>query len=474
MKPLFVFLLPLGLWATDWPRFRGPNGSGVSLESRDMPAEYSPDQNVLWKAPLPPGYSSPTLGGGNVFITAYEKDTLYTIALDRKTGKILWRHEAPPGRPIPKRGVNTPVSPTPITDGRNVYVFFESVGLISYGPDGNQRWMVPMGPFTNPYGMGSSPVLADGKILMLCDNDVGSYLLAVSAADGKEVWKTPRPEVNHGFSTPVLYQPRDGPAQAIVSGSYSLIAYSVQTGEKLWWVGGLAWQAKSVPVIHGDLLYVHSWMADMNGVGLPPALDTFEDVLKTNDKNHDGKLTVDELPYEEMRKLMFLFDLNHDNFIDRVEWESMLARNNAQNGVYAIRLDGKRGDLTKTNVLWRYNKALPNFPSPLFYQDVLYILREGGILTSLNPATGEVIKQARVKDALDGYFASPVAADGKIFLVSQAGKLAVIKAGGQWEILSVNDLKEECWATPAIADSRLFVRTQGTLYCFGKRVETGN
>src|SRR5882724_3604191 len=122
---LLFFLLPL-LIAGDWPRFRGPNGSGVSPESKDMPAEYGPGKNVLWKVALPAGYSSPTITADKVFITAFEKDVLYTIALDRKSGKILWRHEGPKGRPIPKRGVNTPVSPTPATDGRNVYVFFES------------------------------------------------------------------------------------------------------------------------------------------------------------------------------------------------------------------------------------------------------------------------------------------------------------------------------------------------------------
>ena len=113
---------------------------------------------------------------------------------------------------------------------------------------------------------------------------------------------------------------------------------------------------------------------------------------------------MEELPYPELKKLMFLFDLNHDKFMDRVEWNAMIARNGAQNGVYAIKLDGKRGDLTKTNVLWRYDQKLPNIPSPLLYQNVLYILREGGIMTTLNPATGEIFKQDRVKGALDQLF----------------------------------------------------------------------
>jgi hypothetical protein len=232
----------------------------------------------------------------------------------------------------------------------------------------------------------------------------------------------------------------------------------------------MAWQAKSLPVIQGDVLYVHSWMADMAGIGLPAKLDSFDEVLKTHDKDHDGKLSKDEIPYEQMKPLLFLFDLNHDHFIDRAEWDEMLARNAARNGVYAIRLDNQRGDLTKSNVLWRYDKALPNIPSPLLYQNVLYILREGGILTSLNPANGAILKQGRVKDALDDYFASPVAADGKVFLLSEGCKFSVLKAGGQWDVLDVADFEEsECRATPAIAGDQIFLRTHGNLYCLAKK-----
>jgi outer membrane protein assembly factor BamB len=120
-------------------------------------------------------------------------------------------------------------------------------------------------------------------------------------------------------------------------------------------------------------------------------------------------------------------------------------------------------------VIWRYEKALPNVPSPLLYQDVLYMLKEGGIFTSLDPATGKVLKQARLSGALGQYFSSPVAADNKIYVISEDGKAVVLKPGAQWEILSVNDLDDSCYATPAIADNRLYIRTRSTLYCFAKR-----
>ena len=117
---------------------------------------------------------------------------------------------------------------------------------------------------------------------------------------------------------------------------------------------------------------------------------------------------------------------------------------------------------------WRYQKSLPNVPSPLLYKDVLYLMKEGGILTALDPLTGKVLKQGRLQGALGDYFASPVAADDKVFTVSHEGKVTVLKPGGQWEVLAINDLGEDCNATPAIADGRLYIRTRSTLYCFGK------
>jgi outer membrane protein assembly factor BamB len=147
------------------------------------------------------------------------------------------------------------------------------------------------------------------------------------------------------------------------------------------------------------------------------------------------------------------------------------------NGLYAIRLPkpAEKGDLSKSHVLWRYDKGLPNLPSPILYKGVLYVLKEGGILTSLNPATGAVIKQGRIEKenlkAVGNYSASPVAAEDKIYTVSGDGKVAVIQAGGDWQVLAINDLKEETWSTPAILDGQIVIRTQNALYCFGKTAQ---
>jgi outer membrane protein assembly factor BamB len=454
------------LAAVNWPQFRGPNGSGVA-ETSGLPVEFGPDANVVWKTPLPPGYSSPALSGDRVFVTASDKEKLLTVCLNRLTGKIEWQREAPRARPSKKLGVNTPASPSPVTDGESVYAFFEDFGIVSYAPDGKERWRHALGPFNAPYGMGSSPIVADGKVLLLCDQDTGSFLVALNAGDGHQVWNTARPEATHGFSTPAIYRPPKGPAQAIVSGSYQVAAYSLDTGEKLWWVHGMAWQAKSIPVVDGDRLFVHSWMESPVELGLQKA-PPFAEMLKLHDADHDGKLSKSEVPDEEMKKLWFLFDLDHDGAMSDSEWKIHRARGDAGNGLFAIRLGGK-GDVTDTNSLWRFEKSLPNIPSPLLYKGVMYVLREGGIMTALDPGKGTVLKQGRIEGALDPYYASPVAGDDKIYTLSQSCKLGVLKAGAEWSVLAVNDLNDDCWATPAIADGRLYVRTQSAMYCFGKK-----
>jgi outer membrane protein assembly factor BamB len=460
-------LLTVGLAvAAAWTRFRGPNGSGVA-ETGALPAEFSKDKNLVWSTALPAGFSSPVVGERCVFLTAYEGPRGWALCVDKKTGKELWRADGFTLR-TKDRPVNTPVSPTPVTDGRNVYVFFEAAGLISYDQAGKERWRRELGPFSNPYGMANSPMLVGGLVILQVDQDVGSYLLAVSAKDGAVEWKTPRPEANHGYSTPVVWQPKAGDAQLIVSGSYQVAAYSVKTGKKLWWVEGMAWQAKSAPVIQGGLLFVHSWMAGLSELVTLPEGKSWSEFVDEYDKDQDGRVGKPEAPEKEMARLWFLFDLDGNGFIERTDYENIQARQAAKSGLFAIRLGG-RGNVTSTAVVWKAEKQLPNIPSPLLYKGVLYILKEGGILTAYEPATGRVLRQGRVEGALDGYFASPVAGDGKLFLAAQSGKVAVVQAGAEWTVARVNDLDEETWATPAIDSAHLYVRTQRALYCFGLR-----
>ena len=153
MLQLTFVLLLAGAGTGDWPRFRGPNGTGIQETGR-LPAELSATRNVAWKTALPPGYSSPVVSGDRIFVTAFEGEKLLTIALDRATGKERWRRESPRDRREKLDPRNGPASPTPVADGKNVYVFFPDYGLLSYTFAGEERWRTPLGPFNNVYGMG--------------------------------------------------------------------------------------------------------------------------------------------------------------------------------------------------------------------------------------------------------------------------------------------------------------------------------
>jgi len=438
---------------------------GVSSDP-GLPVEVGPEKNVIWKTDLPPGHSSPILVGSRIFVTAYDRDTLLTICLDRSTGKVLWKRVAPRPRTETMQPTNSPASPTPVSDGRNVYVFFGDFGIICYGVDGDERWKAPLGPFNNANGHGSSPALFDDTLVLICDQDTDSYMIALDKDSGKVRWKVDRPEVTRGYATPGVYRPKQGPAELIVPGAYELIAYDLATGQKLWWVRGMAWQLKCVPLIDGDIVYVNGW--EIGGdTDQPTEIPPFEEILSKYDANKDGKITPDEAP-AQLKTWFWEFDLNRDGAMDAREWKFYRAQKTAQNSVAAVRAGG-RGDVTGTHVLWRYRKAVPNVPSPLLYRNVLYLVKDGGVATSLSPRTGEVLKQARLRGALDHYWASPVAGDGKVYMLSQSCKLTVLKAAGEWQTLAVNDLDDDCFSTPAIADSRLYVRTRSALYCFGNK-----
>jgi hypothetical protein len=350
-----AIVLIAALLAADWPRFRGPNGSGVGDPSA-APTELA--KSVLWKLPLPPGHSSPILSGTRIFLTALDDGKLYTYSIDRASGKVVWRRECPRSRtePIDKR--NSAASPSPAVDGANVYVFFGDYGLISYTHDGQERWRTPLGPFQNVYGMGASPILAGDKVVLVCDQGVGSFVTAVDKNDGRVRWKTLRPEAVSGHSTPALYEPKNAPAQILAPGSFQLTSYSVETGEKLWWITGLPSEMKSVPVISGDTVYISGYNTPENDPGKQVKIPSFEEALAKDDANHDGKLSLAEIHDAKLKSYFPFLDLNRDGSLDRDEWRIYQASMAAENGLLALRLGG-RGDVTRTNVAWRVANGAP-------------------------------------------------------------------------------------------------------------------
>ena len=458
---------------SDWSRFRGPNGTGVS-DTTGLPAEFGPDRHVVWKAAVPEGHSSPVLTATRIFLTAFEGDKLLVLALDRANGREVWRRELPRVNKGRLDGPNGPASPSPVTDGERVYAFFQDFGLAAFTVEGAEQWRLPLGPFNIFYGFGASPILVDGLLILPVDQDSGSFLLGIDARTGKVRYKVDRPGVISGYSTPTLYQPREGPKQILIPESFQLSAYSVPDGRRVWWVRGLACEMKSVVSIDGETAYINGWGFPQNQPGQQVATVSFADGLARYDKNGDGRIAGGEIsgdaPMDRMLRPSYgfkAFDLDRNDSLDTREWDVFRAMLASENGLLAIRLGG-RGDMTDTAVRWRYQRPVPQVPSTLLYRDVLFMVNDSGILISFDPKTGAVVKQGRLKGAIDKYFASPVGADGKVFLASQDGTVSVVDAKGAWEILSVNVLGDEVFATPAIADGRLYVRTKSTLYSFGQ------
>jgi outer membrane protein assembly factor BamB len=470
-------LLTAPVTAEDWTQFRGPNGTGVSA-STGLPTEFGPQKNVVWKTALPPGHSSPVLAGDRIFLTAHTGEKqgykLLVICLDRQTGKMLWQREVPRTTAGRLQNVNGPASPSPVSDGQNVYAFFQEFGLVSFDAAGKSRWKLPLGPFNMFYGFGASPILADGLVILPVDQDnPNSFLIGVDKNSGRVRWKTERPEVISGYSTPTLYQPAQGPKQIVIPESFQLSAYSVADGKRVWWVRGLACEMKSIASYDSEYLYVNGWGFPQNQPGMQVKTIPFAEGLAKYDANKDGKITKAEISGTEMMDKMLkgafeAFDADRDDALNEKDWGIFRAMLASENGLLAIKLGG-RGDQTATAIRWRYQKPVPQVPSTLLYKGVLYMVNDGGVLISFDPATGNVIKQGRLQGAIDKYFSSPVGADDKVFLIGEGGAVSVLKAAGNWEILAVNNLDDECFATPAIADGRIYIRTRSALYCFGNK-----
>ena len=234
---------------------------------------------------------------------------------------------------------------------------------------------------------------------------------------------------------------------------------------------GLACEMKSVASTDGEYLYINGWGFPTNQPGQQVATIPFDEALPRYDKNNDRQIAKSEIAgAEKMDKMLGnafeAFDMDRDDKLDPKDWEVFRAMMSSENGLLAIKLGGI-GDQTGSAIRWRYTKPVPQVPSTLLYKGVLYMINDSGILLSFDPATGQVLKQGRLHGAIDKYFSSPVAADDKVFLIGQGGEVSVLKAAGDWQILKVNELDDEVFATPAIADGRIYIRTRSALYAFG-------
>jgi len=253
--------------------------------------------------------------------------------------------------------------------------------------------------------------------------------------------------------------------QVVVAGSLQLAGYDVTSGEKLWWVNRLSRIVDPTPTVSKGIIYLASWTPG-GDQSSRIAMEPFPEALQKFDGNGDGEIEKSELPSESpVVPRFFRIDLDGDEKLNSTEWDKhALVFERAENLAMAVQPEG-RGDITETGVKWIQHRGLPTVPSCVVYQDVLYMVKDGGIITSLDAMTGDLLKQGRASGR-GNYYASLIAGDGKVYLASERGVMTVLKAGRKWEILSSYDFGERIMATPTVAGGEFFVRTDEALYCF--------
>jgi outer membrane protein assembly factor BamB len=443
----------------EWSRFRGPNGAGVS-SSRGLPVEFGPGKNLDWAVDVPFGRSSPVFAGDRIYLTATEGVKLVTLALDRSSGKVLWRQALERGETAKLHHETDSATPTPATDGTNVYVLFHEAGIVSYDPLGRERWRHPLGPFRNFYGIAASPVLAGDRLLVVCDQALGSFVLALDKDTGKPLWRTERPTRRESYTTPVLSPTGSAPRELLVYGSRSIDAYDVATGKVAWTLGGVAAVPVASPLLADGLLFVAG--PDQKEEPLPP----FAEVAAKHDANRDACLAASEVEGTWMTEHFGYLDVDGGGCVSAEEWGVLGAEMGTDDwGVFAVQAAEETGP---PKILWNYRKNVSYIPSPVVYENVFYMVKDG-IVTSLDPRTGALHKRDRLGTGKMKVYASPVAADGKVYFAGTEGQVAVVKAGPQWEVLGTNDLDEGIYASPSIVEGHIYVRTRSRLYSFSER-----
>lgn len=471
--------------APAWPQFRGRQSCGVA-ETAQPPIVFGLKTNLLWQVDVPVGHSSPIVVENRIVFNGAEGKKLLTCAVDAKTGRNLWRQEVAIEKLEKLHQVNTATPCTPVTDGERIVCYLPSFGLVAYDLAGKELWRksLPLPQTFRGQGSGGSPLLVDGLVIIQLPLEKERQVLAVQASNGADVWKAVQPLHSMGWATPVSWKDRHGSCVGVAFGG-QFSAYQVSDGKELWWLTGLGAEACATPVVVGETILLSSAgvQGEAANITLPPE---FAEAVKRWDQNGDGLIARKEIPAEQLltdrraggkgdmtlRQIMSMSKpQNADAPYAREEWDRLRQmiqafRDGEMNraNVQLVRLGGE-GDVTKTHVQWQVGKGIPEVPSPLVYQKRVYLIRNGGLLACRDLETGQVLYDERL-DAPGGYYASPLAADGRIYLASDRGVVTVLKAGDTLEILARNDLGEAVFASPAAVEDVLYIRSNGHLWAF--------
>ena len=513
---LFVALaLCVPAMAEDWPQWRGPNCTGISLSDKPLPAKFSQTENLAWSVKLGDSISSPVVADGRVFTTAMEGELpgnkFIVYGYDAATGEEIWKREMEvTGGPLRNvHDANNYASSTPAADAERVYVYFTRFGLMALdSKTGETVWhrQLPDPYFVFDWGPGMSPVLHGDRLFFSQDDDLFPAIYCLDKTNGKILWKDDRSDMACCYSHPVICETDSGP-EVVVAGTGSLLGYDYNTGERKWAAELFCRNVKTTPVSLNGILYAsvssqgisYQWRAtaDANGDGKitreeiktnkyrlnnDPLPDAFWKKFERGDVNKDGVLEGNEidkafldpsnkgglLASEVQKRLGKVKDVQDlDTKVKKEVFDDLNSKQSITH-IQAVRGGGK-GDVTKTHMLWRHTpKAVDHIVSPLVLDGRMLLIKSGGIASCFETETGTPVYGKRRIGNNFRHLASPVYGDGKIYVQGENGTIVVLKNGPKLKVLEKNELKETTAATPAIADGRIFIRTRGHLYCFAK------
>lgn len=403
---LVFLLLVTPSMSAEWPQFRGPDGQGHS-DAEGIPLDWSEEESVTWKTEIPgEGWSSPVIWGNQIWMTSAASDgkSLHAICVEKTSGRLL--HDVEVLRPAdsgPKHALNGFASPTPVLDGKHIYVHFGSRGTACLDQQGNVVWKNTTLPFDAPQGAASSPILHGDLLILTCDGTDQQFLAALDKATGEIRWKQPRqhlerarsinPIFQMAYSTPLVGEV-DGVPQLVSTSAEHVAAYDLLTGEELWWMQYEGCSLVGRPSFGNGLFYVV------------------------------GSIKLDH------------------------------------HAVYAIR-PGGQGRISEEQLMWQLSEGIPHVPSPLLKGQELFVVHDGGTASCIDAITGKV----HWKKRLGGNFrSSPIEVQNRIYVSSQEGEMYIFAASKDFKLLATNQLDGKFFASPAIADGALFLRSETHLY----------
>ncbi|MBN1986248.1 MAG: PQQ-binding-like beta-propeller repeat protein [Prolixibacteraceae bacterium] len=456
-------------------QFRGNNCSGVAPAGAHPPVSLVPEESLVWKTEIASGVSSPCVWENSVFLTGYEPydRLLVTYCINKESGAILWEKSVWPDSIEPVHAVGSPAAATPVADGKHVYVYFGSYGVVCYDFEGNLVWGKKLPIPESDYGSCGSPVVANNILLVNRLNE----LLALDKETGETIYTA---NITGSQATPVIR------GNEILLHQYlGLKSINIDDGSENWNLS-IVTLGNSTPVLSNNMLFVNGF-TNIGETRLYDKLPEFNVILSLADHNADGLIQISEIPDSlalfrrpeldlpfpddtmySWQKVAPNFDFTKDDAMNETEWKQMKGyweKYMLEHGVVAIKLP--ENETQKPELIWKESNYIAEIPSLLCNGNQVYMISNGGLVTCMNTGTGEVIYREKL-GAPGAYLASPLLANGHIYFVSYNGKITVVKPDENLNVISQCNLKEKIAASPVAADNQLLVRSTEALYAFGK------